>query len=245
MWKRIIVPEETDSTNAYLKRLAADGAGEGTAVIAQRQTAGRGRRGRTWASETGGIYLSVLLQPQFAAEPEKIPVVSLAVGMAAYKAVLKTCGVQTGIKWPNDIVYDGRKLCGILSELCGTAESGIYCVAGIGINARRSAIPEELRETAVSLEEIVGQTVDKNELAAQLLKETEWEYRHLDTCVRRYAAHCITVGKEVRVIGAAAEFDAAAVGIAENGGLIVRKQDGTQTVVSSGEVSVRGIYGYV
>lgn len=241
----MIVTEETDSTNAYLKRLAADGAGEGTAVIALRQTAGRGRRGRTWASGTGGIYLSVLLQPQLTAEPEKIPVVSLAVGMAAHKAILKICGVQTGIKWPNDIVYDGRKLCGILSELCGTADTGIYCVAGIGINVRRSAIPEELRQTAVSMEEITGRTVDKNEFAAQILKETEWEYRHLDTCVRRYAAHCITVGKEVRVLGAAEEFDAAAVGIAANGGLIVRKQDGTQTVVSSGEVSVRGIYGYV
>ncbi|MCI9626747.1 MAG: biotin--[acetyl-CoA-carboxylase] ligase [Clostridia bacterium] len=245
MWNRIMLLDKVDSTNTYLKRLAEDGAEEGTAVIALRQTQGRGRRGRNWASNPGGIYLSFLFQPQPAIPLEQVPVMSLAVAMAAYKAILQVANVQTGIKWPNDVIYKGRKMCGILSELCGGVDTGIYCVAGIGINVEKSVIPEELQEHAVSLEEITGTILDKNELAAQMLKEMEWEYRNLDTCVQRYAEICVTVGKEVSVIGAAEEFKGTAIGVSDGGGLIVRKEDGTETVVSSGEVSVRGIYGYV
>lgn len=245
MWNRLIVLDKVDSTNSYLKRLVEEGATEGTAAIALRQTQGRGRRGRTWASNPGGIYLSFLFQPQPSISLDRVPVMSLAVAMAAYKAISHVTNVHTGIKWPNDVVYKGRKLCGILSELCGAVDTGIYCVAGIGMNVECSVVPEELKDHAISLEEITGKTLDKNYLAAQMLKEMEWEYRNLDTCVQRYAQNCITVGKAVGVIGAAGEFRGTAVGIADSGGLIVRKEDGTETIVSSGEVSVRGIYGYV
>lgn len=245
MWNHLVVLEKVDSTNTYVKQLVEQGAGEGTAVIALRQTQGRGRRGRTWASNPGGIYLSFLFQPQPAIPLERVPVMSLAVAMAAHKAILEVTGVQTGIKWPNDVVYNGRKMCGILSELCGTMDTELYCLAGIGVNVARSVVPEELMDHAVSLEEITGSVPDKNLLAARILKEMEWEYRNLDSCVQRYAEKCITVGKEVGVTGAVEPFRGVATGVAENGGLIVRREDGTKTVVSSGEVSVRGIYGYV
>ena len=245
MWNHLIVLDKVDSTNTYLKRLSEEGAKEGTAAIALRQTSGRGRRGRSWASNPGGIYLSFLFQPQPAIPLERVPVMSLAVAMAAYKAISHVANIETGIKWPNDVVYKGRKLCGILSELCGGVDTGSYCVAGIGINVERSVIPEELQGHAISLEEMTGTVLDKNYLAAQMLKDMDWEYRNLDTCVQRYAEICVTVGKEVGVIGAAEEFKGTATGIADSGGLIVRKEDGTETVVSSGEVSVRGIYGYV
>ncbi len=245
MWNRLVVLEQVDSTNAQIKRLVDEGATEGTVVIALQQTQGRGRRGRVWESKLGGIYLSFLFQPHPTISLEQVPVMSLAVAMAAYKAIAKETGIQTGIKWPNDIVCRRRKVCGILSELCGTMDTGIYCIAGIGVNIEKSATPAELKQRAISLEEISGSSLDKNRLVARLLKEMEWEYYHLDSCVQRYIKVCITIGREVNVLGRAEEFCGTAVGIAQNGGLVVKREDGTETVVSSGEVSVRGIYGYV
>lgn len=250
-WRgRVVVLESVDSTNNYLKKLAAEGAPEGTVVIADRQTAGRGRRGRTFESPSGvGVYWSVLLRPR--AKPEELLHLTALVGTAACSAVESVCGVRPGIKWTNDLVLGRHKICGILTELSLEAESREvdYVVSGIGINCNQTAFPEELRGMAASLRMETGRPVDRCALAAALVREicrmNETMFSQKEAWLRRFAGDCVTVGQDVRVVRGDVCYPAHADGIGPDGELLVTRPDGTREAINSGEVSIRGMYGYL
>lgn len=246
----VTVLDTVDSTNNELKRLAAQGAPEGTAVIAGQQTAGRGRRGRSFYSPEGeGLYLSVLLRPHV--KPEAILHLTAAVAVAASRAVEQTCGRRPGIKWTNDLVFGRRKLAGILTELSVVAETQEteYVVIGIGVNCGQTAFPEELRGIATSIRMETGAPVSRCALAAALLCEFARMNAELLTgravWIREFAEHCVTVGQDVRIVIGDSERPAHADGIGEDAALLVTYPDGTKDAIRFGEVSVRGMYGYV
>ena len=244
------VMDSVDSTNNYLKALAAQGAPDGTSAIADRQTAGRGRRGRSFFSPEGqGLYLSVLLRPQ--ARPDQLMHLTAMSAVAASRAVASVCGRSPGIKWTNDLVFGTRKLAGILTELSVVAETmeTDYVVVGIGVNCAQSAFPEELREIATSIRMECGTPVDRCALAAALLREFSRMEDALmtqrDAWLREFAENCVTIGRDVRILRAGTERAAHADGIGPEAELLVTYPDGTKDAVTSGEVSVRGMYGYL
>lgn len=240
-----------DSTNAYLKRIAADGASDGTVAVAAEQTAGRGRRGRSFQSAAGkGVYLSVLLRPKLSAG-ELMPLTGLCAA-AMCDAVERVCAVRPQIKWTNDLVLNGKKLCGILTELgmeCGALS---YVIVGIGINVsqRTEDFEGEVADLATSLECELGTPVSKNELAAAMLDALDALYEALKTgdtadylaCYRR---DCVTIGKEVQLLWQDAQEKVRALDVDDQFGLVVRRENGTVETIRTGEVSVRGLYGYV
>lgn len=240
------VLSETDSTNDALKRLPD--APHGTVLVSGRQTAGRGRQGRPFVSPEGGVYLSVLLRPAVPAA-ELLHLTPMA-AVAVRRAIFDACGVAAEIKWPNDLVFAGRKLVGILTELIH--RGGADCVivgAGVNCNAGLADFPPEVQKIATSLREITGKTVDPNVLARNMVKR----FAEMDAALltekkawlAEFAAACVTVGKRVQLISGAERKEGFAEGIDENGALIVRFDTGKTAAVSTGEVSVRGMYGYI
>ena len=245
---------ELDSTNNYAKTLAQTGAPDGTAVIADSQTAGRGRMDRSFQSPKGqGIYLSVLLRP--ALPPDQLPPVTALAGVAVCGAVERVCGLRPGLKWPNDPVLEGKKLCGILTEMSLEAETGRVqsLVLGIGINVgqRPEDFSPEVREVATSLGQVLGRAVSRPRLAAALLEELDRAYAALlagDLSEYReiYRRDCVNLGKTVQLIpfGGGARETARALDVDGEFSLVVRGEDGRERTVRSGEVSVRGLWGY-
>ena len=245
--------DETGSTNSDCKRLAAQGAPDGAVVIADSQTAGRGRMGRNFQSpKDKGIYLSALLYPNLS--PENIlPLTSLA-GVGVCAAVERVCGVRPGLKWPNDPILNNKKVCGILTELSMEGESGrvAYAVVGIGVNVGQAPgdFSPDVAAMATSLSWELGQPVSRPRLAAALIEELDKAYgalrrgdlsEYLAACRR----DCVTVGKRVQLLAPdGRREDADAVGLDGAFGLIVRGASGAERVIRAGEVSVRGMYGY-
>ena len=214
------------STNTYLKELARSGAPHGTVVIADHQTHGRGRRGRSFLSPKGsGLYLSVLLRQ----EPD-LRLTPMA-AEAVRRGILEAGGPQVQIKWINDLVLDGKKLCGILTELCG---DGV--IIGIGINC--TGIPHEV---ATSLE-ASGYPCDRSRLAAAVVSQLS---RMSPAWMADYKAHCLTVGQDVQLVQNGIVRMAHADDLDEMGALLVTLPDGTKERIFSGEASVRGLYGYI
>lgn len=249
---RLTVLKLVDSTNDYAKRLAAEGAPEGTAVLAEAQQNGHGRRGRSFDSPAGhGIYLSVILRPQ--EKPTALLHLTAAVAEAVAEAVEAQTGLQVDIKWVNDLVAGEKKLGGILSEMSADfkAEQTNYIVVGIGLNCCQSAgaFPPELAQMATSIAAQTGVQPDRNALVAEILialsrlRDTLMTER--SDWIQRYASRCITIGKQVRVLRAGKARKAVALGINESAALAVEYSDGTREWISSGEVSVRGLYGYI
>lgn len=235
------------STNTRAKELAEAGCPTGTVVMAASQTAGRGRMGRRFASPGAcGLYLSVVLRPQGA-----LPMhLTCAAGVAAMEAVKKTCGIRPGLKWINDLCWENRKLGGILTE--GSLQgANPYLVVGIGINCRTpdQGYPEEIAQIAVSLSEACGEDVDPGKLAGALLVQLEKMWRDLfcrkDDLMASYRDNCITLGKEIQVIRGECVRPGKALTLSDDGALLVEYPDGSQELVNSGEVSVRGMYGYL
>ena len=243
MERRVYRYETVGSTNTELMALARQGAAEGTVVLARQQTAGRGRMGRSFQSPAGlGLYGSVLLR----SSPEDAP----RIPALAATAIRRSCGLSCGIKWPNDLVLSGRKVCGILAEALPGPEGSLWVVVGIGINVcqRREDFLPELRETAASLSMIAGAEIDRAALETAFLEELEALRRELpqETAERRqeYGVACLNLGHRVRVLRPGGEREALAVSLTPDYGLAVRYDDGTEEVLRSGEVSVRGLYGY-
>lgn len=244
--------QELDSTNNYLKSLAD--APDGLAVTAESQTAGRGRMDRSFQSPRGqGIYLSVLLRPPL--PPDRLPPMTALAGVAVCAAVERICGVRPGLKWPNDPVLNGKKLCGILTELSLEAETGRVqsLVLGVGINVGQG--PEdfspEVREVATSLLQVLGKPVSRPRLTAALLEELDRAYAallagDLSAYLAAYRRRCVNLGKTVQLIpfGGGARETAQAVDVDGEFSLVVRGADGRERTVRSGEVSVRGLWGY-
>lgn len=241
----ILTAEETDSTNNALKRLP-DAPG-GTVLLSDRQTGGRGRLGRCFASPAGGLYLSVLLRPDVAGE--RLLHLTPVVAVAVRRAIHDFCGLSVEIKWINDLVFGGKKLGGILTELVTSAGSnrpeGV--IIGIGLNC--NTLPENVTDMAVSLAALTGKPVRLELLAAAIIKRLrEMEtalFTEKEAWLQEYADACVTLNRTVQVIRGDMVRMAYAFGLDENGGLRVRYANGEVAVISSGEVSVRGMYGYV
>lgn len=251
-WRdRLICLSEVDSTNTRLKELARQGAPHGTVLIAQRQTGGRGRLGRSFSSPAGvGVYFSMLLRPS--CPPQALMHLTCAVGEAMCGAVERAAGFRPGIKWTNDLVWGRKKLGGILVEL--SLDSGgrtDYAIAGIGINCHQQLqdFPQELRDKAASLEMVTGSPVSRAALAAsmaQCLYEMDCSlFSGKEAMLARYRKDCITIGKEISLVRGEEVRRGTALDVDDLGALVVRYPDGTVEHVNSGEVSVRGMYGYV
>lgn len=245
--------DEIDSTNTYAKRIALSGAADGTVVVADCQTAGRGRMDRSFQSPRGkGIYLTALLRPDL--PPERLLPVTALAGVAVCSAVERVCGVRPGLKWPNDPVLDRKKLCGILTELSLEAETGRvqYLVLGIGVNVlqARADFSPDVAEMAASLAMALGRPVSRPALAAALIGELDKLYAalkagNLSEYLAAYRRDCVNLGKTVQLLTPEGREAVTAVDIDEDFGLVVKGADGTERAVRSGEVSVRGLYGYV
>ena len=245
--------DTVDSTNTYAKKLALAGSPDGTVVISNNQTAGRGRMGRTFQSPRDkGIYLTVLLRPNL--PPERLMPVTAMAGVAVCDAVEQVCGVRPGLKWPNDPVIGGRKLCGILTELSLEGETGRvqYLVLGIGVNVSQQPedFPPDVAEIATSLSAYLGREVSRPQLAAAMVRELERLYTtllsgDLSSYLASYRQGCVNLGKTVQLLGDGRREVVTALDIDPDFGLVVRTETGEEKVVRSGEVSVRGMYGYV
>ncbi len=238
--RRVYRLPETDSTNRVAKELAASGAPEGTLVVADRQSAGRGRLGRSFFSPEGGIYMSMILRPETTAE--QAVMITTCGAVAAARAIEKVCGVSAGIKWVNDIFVNRRKVCGILAEAGfepGRQEPA-YVVLGIGINVKKQSVPEELKDIVGCLEECAVQPVSKDELIAAVWEEFGKLYESRSTAVymEEYRKRSVLLGKEVTVLAPSGSYTATAVDISDDGHLVVDR-GGCKEILSNGEVSVR------
>ena len=239
-----------DSTNTLAKELAVQGAPHGTVVIAESQTGGRGRLGRSFHSPAGsGIYLSMILRPR--CQAQELMHLTCAVAVAMCDAVEQAAGFRPGIKWTNDLVWNKRKLGGILTELGFEAGQLAYAVVGIGLNCSQQAedFPAELQNTAASLSMAAGRSVDRSLMESQmitaLLHMSDGLLQNKACMLDRYRADCVTLGNEICVIRGDLVRHGTALDIDADGGLIVRFCDGLTETVASGEVSVRGMYGYL
>lgn len=246
MGQSIYFYEETDTTNNRARELALEGAPEGTLVVAEKQTAGRGRRGKVWESPLGtGIWMSLVLRPQIM--PAEASVLTLLCGLATAEAIEVETGLSAGIKWPNDILINGKKAVGILTEMDCEMSEVHFVIPGIGINVNTASFPPEIADIATSLYLECGKTVSRRRLVHKVLERLE---EHYETFLRTgsftamledYRKHCITLGKEVHVLGRE-PFFAEALDITPEGELLVRRADnGKEEVVFSGEVSIRGV----
>jgi len=241
-----------DSTNTYLKKAALEGAPNGTVVIADRQTAGRGRMTRSFESPEGkGIYLSVLLQPDMPVE--RLLSVTAMAGVAVCGAVERVCGVRPGLKWPNDLELGNRKVCGILTELVMNERGCPNVIVGIGVNVSQSAedFTPEVSKMATSLAAALDREVPREVLAAELIEELDKLYAallkdDLAAYLAAYRKDCINLGRAVQLIHPDGGRETAeALDVDEAFGLVVRTEDGVVKTIRSGEVSVRGLYGYI
>lgn len=246
----IVYYDSVDSTNVRAKLLAEEGAGEGVLVAADMQTAGRGRRGRSWIQEPGeNVSMSVVLRPNM--NPDKASMLTLICACSIGAAIEELTGARVMIKWPNDLLINGRKICGILTEMSAERDYIHYVVAGFGINVRGRAFPDEIKDTASSILNETGVAISRSLLISRILYYLEGNYeaflvcRDLSFIIDRYDSRLISRGREVRVLDPREEFTGICRGITVDGGLIVELPDGGREVVSSGEVSVRGVYGYV
>ena len=242
---------ELDSTNDRLKAMARQGVPHGTVLLADRQTGGHGRMGRTFLSPEGmGVYLSILLRPNCA--PADLMHLTCATGVAMCEAVEQAARFRPGIKWTNDLVYGKRKLGGILTELGLNPKGGVdYAIIGIGINCCQTEtdFAPEIRDIAGSLSMAAGREIDRNQVAAammdalcqmsgNLLSEKAW-------LLDQYRKDCITVGQDISLLRGEEVRHGHAVDVDDNGALVVAFPDGSMEAVNSGEVSIRGMYGYV
>lgn len=247
--KEILSYTELSSTNTEAKKLAEAGALHGTVVRAQSQTAGRGRRGRQWLSDPGmGIWCSFILKPVM--ESGDASMLTLVAAMAVRKAIEQVTGISPGIKWPNDVVISGRKVCGILTELNAVKGKVNYIIVGIGINVKAREFPKELKEIATSLENERKASVSMEVLFYKLLEHFEHYYelfmetKDLGYLQEEYQQYLVNKDRQVKVMDVKDAYEGIARGINEKGELLVDR-DGELVKVNAGEVSVRGIYGYV
>ena len=246
--KTVHFARETDSTNLWIKRLAKEGASEGTLALAEFQSAGRGRLGRSWEVPEGtSVMMSILLRPKF--EPQYAPTLTLVMGMAVAKAV-KSLGFDVSIKWPNDVVVSHKKICGILTEM-GVRDGKIdYAVIGVGINVNIKEFPEEMADKATSLYLESGKEFDRSQIPGLVMEAFEEYYeKFAATCdlsglKEEYESILANYNQPVRVL-AKEPYEGVARGITDGGELLVEKTDGTIVAISAGEVSVRGLYSYV
>lgn len=242
---------EVDSTNTIGKKLAEeDKEKEMTLIVADSQIQGKGRRGRSWDSpKKSNIYMSLLLYPSFS--PDLAPMLTHVMAISVAEGIEAVTSLSTKIKWPNDIIVEKKKVCGILTEMSAQVDYINYVVVGVGINVNQKDFPEEIKEKATSLALSGGEEVKRSLLIARILEGFEKNYRifletkDLSKLRNVYEKHLINIGEKVRIIEGDHGYVATGLGISDQGELKIRKEDGTFANIYAGEVSVRGVYGYV
>ena len=249
--RNIIYYDSIGSTNSIAKELAERGKEHGTVIISEEQTMGRGRLGRNWISpKHKGIWMSIILRPDIVTE--NISLITLIGAAAVQKAIVKM-GIKTSIKWPNDIVLNSRKVCGILTEMSGEIDHINYLVMGIGINVNleENDLPMDLKEMATSLKIESGKYMDRKLLLSNVLNIFEELYNDfvqngnvketMDICRK----NSLLIGNEIELLNRGKVTKAKAIDISDSGELVVENHGGTIEYIVSGEVSIRGIYGYI
>lgn len=248
--KEVLYFDTIDSTNTKAQELAEKGYPSGTLVVADKQESGKGRRGRSWVSPSGtGIFMTLMIKPDI--NPNNASMLTLVAALAVAKAITSVTGEKALIKWPNDIVVNGKKVCGILTEMNAQFDYINNIVVGVGINVHNESFPEEISQMASSLMiEAGGKRFHRAQIIAETMLYFEQYYdiflktQDLSALVREYDELLVNRNKSVRVLDPKEPFDGKAMGITPKGELIVDTWE-SRKLVSSGEVSVRGIYGYV
>ncbi len=255
--KKVVYYDEIDSTNIAAKQLGKQPGNHGVLVLARQQHAGRGRLGRIWSSPKGtGVWMTLVLQPGI--RPEHASMLTLVAALAVNQGIRKVTGLESFIKWPNDIVVNGKKVCGILTEM-NTAGGKLECVViGMGINTNQESFSDDLKISATSLRLESRSEIDKTELIVYIMEYFEHYFERfektesLKELIKEYNEVLINRNRQVKILGADTDYIGLALGINETGALLVQTEEiiqgvSTATVkaVMSGEVSVRGVYGYV
>ena len=250
--RNIEIHRTIDSTNQRAKVLAQEGAVHGTLVVSEEQTIGRGRLGRSWASPARlGIWMSLILRPSF--PPEHAPRMTVLAGLAVTEGIHRITGLEAFIKWPNDIILNTKKVCGILTEMQADPDLIDYVVVGIGmnVNTTKAGFPPELRDSATSLKLEGKTTIDRCRLLAAVIDAYEEVYDIYVTTgdfsdiMKDYKKKCITLGRQIRVTGPTESFEGRAVNLTDDCRLVVETQTCENRIIASGDVSVRGIAGYL
>lgn len=238
---RILHYFKTDSTNSVALGLAAKNAAHGTVIVAEEQTAGRGRLGRNWYSErSSGIYASVILRPPLA--PSAAAVLTLMAGIAVHQAIQTVTGLAADIRWPNDVLVNGKKVCGILTEMSAEVDRLHAVVLGVGVNVNHHAMPDELKSLATSLRIEAGKVVSRAHVLIAMLGELQKQYDLLlqdgmSAIIERWsAASSFAEGKQIRVLTQGGEYRATTAGLDNTGALRVRRGDGQQETLIAGEI---------
>ena len=248
--KQVYFAEEVDSTNTWGKRLAEEGAPHGTLVVADEQTQGRGRRGRSWQSPKGtNISMTLILRPDL--EPARASMLTIVMGLSVAQGLKELLKLPVQIKWPNDAVLNGHKLCGILTEMSAQIDYINYVVVGTGINVNLPEVPEELKDIATSLLIETGHRVNRAEVIGAVLRAFARNYESflaagdLTGLLNAYNEILANRDRQVRVLDPKEPYEGVALGINARGELLVKKADGSISEVYAGEVSVRGLYSYI
>jgi len=240
--KRVYHFFKTDSTNRVAMELGYAGEPEGAVVLAEEQTAGRGRAGRTWHSERGaGLYVTLLLRPKLS--PVQAPLLTMLAGLSAHTAVLAQTGLAAELKWPNDLLIGGKKICGILTEMHAEPSAVRFVIVGIGINVNQEKFPGELAATATSLRRETGRSYSRLELLVKLLAQFETDYNRF---LREGAPYVVerfelissfARGRRVRVETGTETYLGTTDGLSAEGLLIVKRDSGVSGAVIAGDVS--------
>ena len=240
--KRIYHFFKTDSTNRIGMELGNGGELEGAVVLAEEQTAGRGRAGRSWHSErAAGIYVTLLLRPKIS--PMQAPLLTMMAGLSAQSAIQAQTGLQLDLKWPNDLILNGKKLGGILTEMYADTTLVRFVIVGVGINVNQEKFPGDLSGIATSLRVESGKNQSRLELLARLLREFETDYNRFlregakSVTSRFVKASSYAVGKKVRVTNGSESFAGVTAGLAPEGLLQVEREDGKVVTVIAGDVA--------
>lgn len=250
-WQSLVhVVDTVDSTNTRLRAMAESGAPHGSCLIALEQTAGRGRQGRSFASQRGqGLYFSLLLRPL--CPPAEAGHVTAMAAVAACDAIAAVSKLHPSIKWVNDLVLENKKLSGILTEMDADWSSNTinYVIVGIGINLNQKSFPPELENTAISLRMVTKKETELSHMASALILRFAQMSSGLitkkDLWLKRYRENCITLGREIKIIRGDTTRYGWAMDIDEEGALLVRYPGGETEAIAAGEVSVRGLWGYI
>ncbi|MCR1899058.1 biotin--[acetyl-CoA-carboxylase] ligase [Irregularibacter muris] len=250
--KKIMHFDSIGSTNDKAKDLALQGAEEGTVIIAEEQIKGRGRRGSQWVSPKGkGIWMSIILRPDVL--PKNAPKFTLLSAVAVAQAIREVTALPVQIKWPNDIIYQNKKVCGILTEMSAEMDFINYIVVGMGININESIkdFPEEIQGKATSLREIKGENISRQRLVRSILENLEKFYlefvkeQNFQKVLELWKSMSGILGKEVRAMGNNDVIQGIAVDINQEGALIIKEDNGKIHEITFGEVSLRGVNGYI
>ncbi len=244
--KEIRIMQTVDSTNEEVKRCAAAGAKSGLIVAADTQTAGKGRLGRVWSSESGyGLYFTILIRPEIS--PTEISSLTLAAGYAVCLAIREYTGCDAKIKWPNDVIINNKKVCGILTEMTAQSDRIDFLAIGIGINVNHSTFPDSIINKATSLFLEAGEKIDRNKFFNCLIKKLDKVLSSFLVSIslediNTFKMLCATIGRRVSVKRGNTTVEGTAVDITPRGELIIIDNENNEIPINSGEVTVQGIY---